>query len=150
MFLTSLFFLACNQTEKKTFDEHADHGHEAELAQQESSTESLTLNNGVKWKADQVTNTNVSELKTIADNFKAKPNPTTEDYQALNGEFGRGLNKMIQQCTMEGPDHDMLHKWLEPVLKENAQLKELSSAADSKKVFDSIDKRLNDYQNYFE
>lgn len=148
--LSATFLFACNQgTKPPALDEHAGHEHSEEMAET-TTPEKLTLNNGTKWKADASTNANVTELKKIADDFKAIQTPTTEDYQALNGTMGRGLNKMIQQCKMEGPDHDALHLWLEPVLKQNAQLKELTSAEESKRVFDSLDTRLNIYNTYFE
>lgn len=155
--MKNLFFIlfaallfSCNEgTKPAAFDAHADHGHSDEVAET-PQPEKLTLNNGAKWKSDDPTNANVADLKKIVADFKTKPDPSTEDYQALNGNLGRGLNKMIQECKMEGPDHDALHLWLEPVLKQNAQLKELTSAAESKRVFDSLDTRLNIYNNYFE
>ena len=149
--LSAAFLFACNQGIKPAnLDAHADHDHSEEVAQDSEQSEKLTLNNGAKWKADNATNANVAELKKIADDFKTIQTPTTEDYQALNGNMGRGLNKMIQDCKMEGPDHDALHLWLEPVLKQNAQLKELISSTESKRIFDSLDTRINIYTNYFE
>ncbi|MEO6819489.1 MAG: hypothetical protein ABI266_00420 [Ginsengibacter sp.] len=148
LFAAVLF--SCNQEVKPpAFDAHAGHDHADELAQS-TQGEKLMLNNGQKWKADDATNANVAELKTIANDFKKNPNPSTEDYQALNGNLGRGLNKMIQECKMEGPDHDALHLWLEPVLIQNAQLKELTSAEASIRIFDSLDARLNIYNTYFQ
>ncbi|MEO6948430.1 MAG: hypothetical protein ABI123_02275 [Ginsengibacter sp.] len=149
--LFATFLFACNQGNKPpAYDAHADHEHNEEVAQDAQQPEKLVLNNGSKWKADDATNTNVAELKKITDNFKAIQTPTTEDYQALNGNMARGLNKMIQQCKMEGPDHDALHHWLEPILKQNTELKELISATESRRIFDSLDTRINIYPNYFE
>lgn len=148
--LFTSFIFSCNQGAKPAeFDAHAGDDHSEELAQNVQS-EKLMLNNGAKWKADNPTNSNVADLQKIANDFKAKPNPTSEDYQELNGMLGRGLNKMIQECKMEGPDHDALHLWLEPVLKQNAQLKDLTTSAKSKIVFDSLDHRLNIYHDYFQ
>ena len=148
--LIATVLFSCNEgSTPPAFDAHADHGHSEGLAEP-AQPEKLTLNNGAKWKADNPTNTNVEELQKIAADFKTKSNPTTEDYQALNGSMARGLNKMIQQCKMEGPDHDALHLWLEPVLRENAKLKELNSPAESQRVFAFLDTRLHIYNNYFE
>ena len=145
------FLFSCNDgTKPPAFDAHGGRDHSEEAAQPTAKSEELALNNGAKWKSDDATNANVAELKKIANDFKTNPNPSSEDYQALNGNMGRGLNKMIQECKMEGPDHDALHIWLEPVLRENAQLKELTSASESKRVFDSLDNRLTIYNNYFE
>lgn len=148
--LTAFTLFSCNSGANNVIvDEHAGHNHEAEEAPI-ANAEVIPLNNGAKWKADKATSQNVAELKTIAETFKLKVTPDLKDYQELNGEFARALNKMIQQCTMSGPDHDALHVWLEPVLKDNAKLKESSDVTASHDIFLSIDKRINNYQNYFE
>jgi hypothetical protein len=143
LFLSAAFLFACNQSsDKKKVDEHADHSH--------AETTALTLNNGAKWKADSITNNNVVGLKTIADNFRIKPFPTANDYQVFGADLSNGLNKMIQECKMSGPDHEALHHWLEPVLSETNQLKNVTDTAVAAKTFKSIDKRIDDYYNYFE
>lgn len=137
------FLFACNQGSDKTAtDESADHVHSESVA--------LTLNNGAKWKADSITNHNVINLKTIADNFRIKPFPSMNDYQILSGDLKNSLNKMIQECKMKGPDHDALHHWLEPVLKETNELKDAADTTIGRTVFKSIDKQIDDYHNYFE
>ncbi len=148
VFISFTFFSCNTHTDNVIVDEHAGHNHEAEEAP--VADVEIPLNNGAKWTADNATNTNVTEMKTIADKFKSKNNPELKDYQELNGEFARALNKMIQQCTMKGPDHDALHVWLEPLLQDNAKLKESGDVAASQKIFLSIDNRINNYQNYFE
>ena len=139
----TIFFVACNQSNNKTeADEHAGHVHDESVA--------LTLNNGAKWKADSITNHNVVNLKTIADNFRIKPFPSTSDYQILSSDLKNGLNKMIQECKMSGPDHEALHHWLEPILKGTNELKNATDTAAGRSVFTSIDKQIDDYHNYFE
>ena len=49
---------------------------------------------------------------------------------------------------MSGPDHEALHHWLEPVLKETNQLKSVTDTT-ARTTFDSIDKQLDIYHNYF-
>ena len=143
LFLCVAFLFACNQSSDKIkTDEHAQHDH--------AETTALTLNNGTKWKADSITNHNVVGLKTIADNFRIKPFPSANDYQILSADLSNGLNKMIQECKMSGPDHDALHQWLEPVLSETNQLKNVTDTAFAGKPFKSIDTRIDDYHNYFE
>ena len=143
LFLCVAFLFACNQSSDNTkVDEHADHSH--------AETTALTLNNGAKWKADSITNHNVVSLKTIADNFRIKPFRSANDYQVLGADLSNGLNKMIQECKMSGPEHDALHQWLEPVLSETNQLKKVTDTAVSAKTFKSIDRRIDDYNNYFE
>ena len=135
---------ACNESSNKTRSgEHTSHEHSV-------AGTALTLNNGAKWKADSITNHNVVNLKTFADNFRLKPFPSVNDYQILGSDLNAGINKMIQECKMSGPDHDALHKWLEPVLKETDQLKSITDTAVAKTTFKSLDARIDAYHNFFE
>ena len=137
----ALLLFACNSSSNKT-DEHADHSH--------SEMNELTLNNGAKWKSDSTTNHNVVNLKTIADNFRIKPFPAVNDYQLLGNDLKDGLDKMIKECKMTGADHEALHQWLNPLLKENNELKNVTDTSVARSVFKSIDKQLDEYHNYFE
>jgi hypothetical protein len=139
---TSLLF-ACNQTpDKSKDDKHVIHD-----IKQNSE---LALNNGSKWKADSVTNHNVANLRSTADNFKLKSTSSVSNYQKLSADLNTGLNKMIKECKMTGSDHDALHMWLQPILEENAELKNNTDTEIAGTIFKSIDKRLDNYNNYFE
>lgn len=140
LFASAIFF-ACNTSSEKSED-HADHEH--------SESTELTLNNGQKWKADSVTNHNVVNIKTIADNFRIKPFPAINDYQILGGDLKNGLDKMVKECKMSGPDHDALHQWLNPLLTNTNELKSVTDTAQGRSVFKSIDQRIDAYHNYFE
>jgi hypothetical protein len=142
-FLCSCFLFACNQS-----SDQADHQEHVATASVEQTQ--LTLNNRAKWKADSITNQNVVILKTVSDNFKIKPFPSAVDYQVFSGDLSNALNQMIQQCKMTGPDHEALHLWLEPILEQNKELKNISDTANAKRIFVSIDQRIGDYPNYFE
>ena len=140
--------LACNSNKeqgKNTGPESASDQHE----HSENGSE-LVLNNGAKWKADSVTNNNVTDLHTIADNFRILPSPSAGEYQILSNDLNNALNKMIKECKMTGPDHDALHQWLEPVLKETNELKNVSDTATARKSFKDIGQRIDQYHNYFE
>lgn len=148
LFATGLL-LACNSGNNKdksttsspsavNHSKHADNG------------SGLVLNNGAKWKADSVTNHNVVDLRSIADNFRMLPFPSAGEYQMLGNDLNNALNKMIKECKMYGPDHDALHQWLEPVLKETNELKNISDTSVARKTFKDIDQRIDHYHNYFE
>lgn len=143
LFICASFLFACNQSSNKTeTDEHAAHANGENVA--------LTLNNGAKWKADSITNHNVVNLKTVADNFRIKPFPSINDYQLLGNDLKTGLNTMIQQCQMKGPDHDALHHWLEPIQKGANDLSNAKDTTAASTVFHSVDKRIDEYHNFFE
>lgn len=145
LLFSASFLFACNQSSNKT--ENEDHATHEEHAVGDTV---LTLNNGAKWKADSITNHNVVNLKTIADNFRAKPFPSVDDYQLAGNDLIGGLNKLIQDCKMSGPDHDQLHKWLEPVLKQSNQLKAITDTSVARITFKSVDARIDAYHNFFE
>ncbi len=111
---------------------------------------SLTLNNGDKWKADSSTYSNVMDLKNTSDMFKIQPFPSLNEYHILGNDLIKEINKMIHECKMTGPDHEALHKWLEPILENANQLKTLSDTAAAKLIFQVIDARIYEYRNYFE
>lgn len=143
LFICAAFLFACNQSSDKTqADEHAEHAHEENVA--------LTLNNGARWKADSITNHNVVNLKTLTDNFRIKPFPSLNDYQILGSDLKTGLNTMIQECKMTGPDHDALHHWLEPIQKGANDLSNAKDTTTAKTVFISVGKRIDEYHNFFE
>ena len=139
----SAFLFACNQNSHQK----ESHTHEAN---ENVQTTALALNNGAKWKADSITNHNVANLKTIADNFRIKPFPTVGEYQLLSVDLSNGLNTMIQQCKMTGPDHEALHHWLEPILNDTKELKNVKDTAAGRSIFRSLDKKIDSYKTYFE
>jgi len=141
LFLCSVIYLACNQNSNNA---------EIATAHQErvDSGIQLKLNNGAKWQADSSTNRNVTDLRTIVDNFNMLPHPSLNEYHIVGRDLSNSLNKMIQECKMSGPDHEALHHWLEPVLKETNQLKSVTDTT-ARTTFDSIDKQLDIYHNYF-
>ena len=144
LLFAGVMLFACNTSSNKS-EEHAE---QAEHANTEATE--LTLNNGQKWKADSVTNHNLVDLKTIADNFRIKPFPSVNDYQLLSSDLKNGLDKMIKECKMTGPDHDALHQWLNPILKNTNELKSVSDTTTGSTLFKSIDQRIDEYHNYFE
>ncbi len=142
-----LFIFSCNQgKETSTIVTNDSISH----TEHESDQASLTLNNGNKWKADTITNRNVLELKTMADNFRIKPIRTLKDYQLVGNDLKAGIDTMINQCKMKGDDHEALHHWLEPVLKNVNDLKIATDTSVGRKLFSSIDGQLDNYKNYFE
>ncbi len=141
--LCSPLLLACNQGPEKSKSQTQE-SHASELPSE------LSHNNGARWKSDSVTNNNVSLLRGIAADFKTKSTPSQGDYEKLSADLSTGLNKMIEECKMTGADHQALHMWLQPILEENAELKNSTNTASSEAIFSSTDKALDNYNNYFE
>ena len=110
----------------------------------------LALNNGAKWKVDTITSHNVVDLKTMANMFAIDPFPPLATYQTFGNEMTSGVNTMLQQCKMTGDDHDALHRWLEPIMRQSNQLKSVSDTAQARSLFDSIKTRVDVFPEYFE
>lgn len=117
-----------------TQEQHAEHA------------EGLALNKGAKWQADSTTRVNVTLLqRTIADAKTAK----TANYLQTAAALQEGLNKMVKECTMQGPDHDALHQWLEPLMEKVKTLKQADTAEKASAILADIEKHLDLFTQYF-
>lgn len=116
----------------------------------EEGVDELTLNNGAKWKADAVTTNNVNNLKTIIGNFNKANDKSLTGYQNAGNDLQNGLDKMISECRMKGPDHNALHKWLMPLLKQVKEYKLSSTTTGSAEMLEGISNQVNNYYQYFE
>ena len=165
--LLSLFAAAilfgCNSPDSSSaVEDHSDHDHAAAVQEPENhdhaspvagselTTGVPSLNNGAKWKADASTNENVANLKSIIEKFKTNAHPEVQDYKAFQATFTDGIGKMVKECKMQGPDHDALHVWLEPLMKDNKEMKDLDSKESLEGTFHRISQRVDLYPQYFE
>ncbi|HQW83090.1 MAG TPA: hypothetical protein PK987_01440 [Ferruginibacter sp.] len=143
--LSVFLLIACHSnenTENKLPDEHsstAQHQHELGTT--------LSLNNGIKWKADSSTNENVKNLYNVV----SDANPVApEDFQKTGNTIQANINKMISECRMQGVEHDALHKWLEPLMTMNKKLAEITSVEKGKELFGTLRKHIEKYSEFFE
>jgi hypothetical protein len=95
IFLFTIALFACNQSENNT-ESQSD-----EINSSMTDT-AMAFNNGVKWKADSITNHNVIQLKNTVDIFRVKPFPPLVTYQLLGSDLSSNVNTIIQQCKMKG------------------------------------------------
>lgn len=146
--LLSIFVWACNnhthyENKEAISPSESDHQHEI-------ITEKLVLNNGAKWKADSSTNNNVKNLQVILENFNNGADKSLAAYKKDADDLQKGMDKMISECKMKGPDHDALHKWLEPLIEQAAKLKQASTEAGAAKLFEAIHAQVIRYTHFFE
>lgn len=116
----------------------------------ETNAEELVLNDGVKWKADNSTDKNVENLLTIINAFNNGTDKSLAAYIKAADDLQKGLDKMISECKMQGPDHDALHKWLMPLMGQVKELKQVSNETDAAKSFQAIGEHVNLFSQYFE
>lgn len=116
----------------------------------EMNAEELALNDGAKWKADNSTAKNVENLLSIIDAFNNGTDKSLAAYKKVADDLQKGLDKMISECKMKGPDHDALHKWLMPLIGKVKELKQISSETEAAKSFQAIGEHVNLFSQYFE
>lgn len=149
--------LACNNGNVETKNEEGvthdtTHAHDeaATTTHADNEATTLSLNNGAKWKSDLSTTNNVNELKAMTHRFNENKNKTLADYTAAGNELQAGLDKMIKECRMEGPDHDALHLWLEPLMKNIAGLKKATDETAASEKLNLVEQHVNTYNQFFE
>lgn len=105
----------------------------------------LSLNNGAKWKADDVTKKNVADLVQII-NDPAYAGVATREQ--LYTRTQAKIDTLINQCTMKGPDHEALHAWLGKVLTDVRELKNADHEFDA--AYAALKKDVESFYQYFE
>lgn len=106
------------------------------------AVEGLNLNDGERWVVDEPTADNYMNLKQITDQFVESTNRDLESYHSYGAEMSNALNKLIQDCRMKGADHDALHDWLEPVIKEVNGIKKAEDPLEAQKTFASLNNQI--------
>ncbi len=151
LLMMSAFLLACNSQQQESHEDHQkvqDSVPAAAQAQEPASDNTgLVLNNGAKWKADAATSKNVALLKGAISG--ATPQDQTGYLQAAE-KLQEGLNKMVKECAMKGPDHEALHQWLVPLMGQVKALKNAATVEQSAKIFQEISQQISLYSTYFE
>lgn len=123
--------------------------HEADQHEHATAIDTLSLDNGARWAVDSLTSDNVVSMKTMTDMFAVEPFPAMAMYQKYGSDMNKGLNKMISECKMSGPGHDMLHRWFEPIMKQTNELQTVSDSLMAKSIFDSVHARMDLFKTYF-
>ena len=143
--LSTNLLLACNAESDKEHKSETD----PVVHEHTEAASALVLNNGNKWKADSITNHNVVGLKTTADMFRVQPFPSINNYQLLGTDLSKDLDVLLKECKMKGEDHEALHNWLAPILKQTNDLKNITDTAKAREIFKSVDVRIDAYRNFF-
>ena len=119
--------------------------HAEEVHQAEGPGGALVLNNGDKWDADAHTLLVVREMKSEVSDFEGA---NRKDYAVLADSLTSQLNRLVAGCTMEGPAHDELHKWLIPLSDDVKDLKSSANVSGTHKVIE-IKESLGLFNDFF-
>lgn len=82
----------------------------------------LALNAGKRWPADAPTRSGMRALKQKVDTFEAGRKKTAKDEAALRAEIEADVGAIVKSCTMTGPGHTELHKYIALLLKDAKSL----------------------------
>ncbi len=128
--------------------DHDQHAVESEDSHHHSAHEGpLQLNNGEKWAADEHTVAVVGDMKMELSDFQKAGQ---QNYNALVDSLTRQLDTLVAGCTMTGPAHDELHKWLVPLTGSLKGLRSAQDASDAGDEVREIEKSLEAFDRFFE
>lgn len=135
IFISVGLLASCNQSAK-----HEDHSHN-------NSSESITLNNGEKWKINEEMKPNISEAETILTSYISS-NGT--DYKELATQLKNKNTALVKSCTMKGKSHEELHKWLHPHIELIKELHDAENETEAKEVITKLKTSFSTLHQYFE
>ncbi|NEM99104.1 hypothetical protein [Pontibacter burrus] len=139
-------FTACSrQHDTQVAHNPAEHA----AATEQKATAELALNGEERWHADEATNENIAQLQQLMqDHLRLPDYNSVEAVSELGSLMQSGFQEVFDECRMKGPEHDMLHVYLMPMLDDVKALNadNLDSAIAAR---DRLAKRLDLYQTYF-
>jgi hypothetical protein len=115
------------------------------VKEQETTITAVPLNNGSKWKADEVTKKNVAELLQVVNNSSyADEKKRSQLYATMQTK----IDTLVKQCKMQGPEHEALHVWLKKILEDMKKLKEDDNEYGP--AYANLRKDVESFNTYFE
>lgn len=109
-------------------------------------SDELQLNSNAKWSVNEEMKPYVLKGEESVNTYLQTKNT---DYISLAKQLKELNEKLIKSCTMEGPSHDELHKWLHPHLEMVAVLESAPNADKAKEKVEQIAISYQTYHLYF-
>lgn len=119
---------------------------ETEQVQKSNVADKLQLNANEKWLVNDEMKPFVLKGEELVNSYLQTNNT---DYIALAKQLKELNNNLIKSCTMEGPSHDELHKWLHPHLEMVGALETTIDTDEAKETTKNIAKSYQTYHQYF-
>ena len=120
----------------KTDTGHAGHGHEA-----------IVLNNGEKWK---VADSMMLYIRTMEKAVTGFQPGADADYKKLAKLIDDNIEGLTENCTMKGPAHDELHKWLVPFIELSESFDEAKTVSEQQKIVEQFKQSFVAFNKYFQ
>ncbi len=137
--LMTLFILSCNSQPGTQQIKN-----ESESA---SDKEKLELNNGNKWTINPEMKPHIHASSILLDEYISAGN---QDFKRLADDLSAHTDLLISSCTMEGPDHDALHKWLHPHMELIKKLGKSGDLNEADEIISKLKESFNQFNQYFE
>lgn len=116
----------------------------------EANKHGLTLNEGKRWIADEETTAGIQDMQLTVERFGTGNDlGSPEAYQELGKTLKVELNTVFRKCTMTGPAHDELHKFLVPVSADIQKLQGTQPEA-AMAAYNHLREHLYLYPEFFE
>jgi hypothetical protein len=145
-------FFGCNNANNetnKTEDTIIKESHEQASHHDEEHADTIALNKSAKWQTDESTRKHAAKLIAETNAFNTKGNADVSSYHAFAGDMQKELNGLISDCKVQGQNHEALHLWLEPVLKDVSDLKKINVADEGKHATEKLTNDINKVNQYF-
>jgi len=125
-------------------DGHATSGRASQAAAEPAPlSHDLDLDGVEKWQMDEHTRTVFTKM---AGRLEGKSGDDAAVWKQAAGELNDDITELIQGCTMEGPAHDELHKYLALYIPAVDKL----AASPSAQSAGRVQELLEIYPDYFE
>lgn len=136
-----LVFVGCGNPKQKK----ESHSKTEEVETHEKGTP-IQLYNGNLWIANPETSTGIKNMIALMQTFSDTESASA--YATLKDSLEVQFKSILTQCTMTGEAHNQLHNYLLPM---KDLFKELGSSDlnTCKKSFNTLNKHLKQYANYF-
>lgn len=143
----AITFFACssNSTEEISNEQTTTENTETnEVEHEHQELEEIVLNNGNKWKVVESMLIYIRNMEKAVNEFKG------DDYPALAKTIDENITELTTKCTMEGPAHDELHKWLVPFIELSEKFDVATDVTEQEKIYQEFKVSFETFNTYFE
>lgn len=141
--LMFIAFIGC-KNDNNNEQEHQEEVVVQEENHQHDEIEAIVLDNGNKWKVVESMLIYIRNMEKAVNEFKG------DDYPALAKTIDENITELTTKCTMEGPAHDELHKWLVPFIELSEKFDVATDVTEQEKIYQEFKASFETFNTYFE
>lgn len=115
-----------------------------------SESDSIELNNGVKWIVVPGMMKYIRAMESGITRFSETKHTELNHFTQLGASLQKNIDLLTSNCTMEGKAHDELHKWLLPYIDMVDKLNKSKNNDEALQTFEEIKASYKLFNIYFE